>query len=64
MKTAGGRDTLTAEDTHFESHGARASCVVYAVRLYVTDESGHLSKKDLTAEPRHVRSVDHACSIL
>ena len=64
MKSNRGRDTLTAENTHFESHGTKASCVVYAVRLYVTDESGHLSKKDLTAEPRGVRPVEHPCVIL
>ena len=48
----------------FESGGLHNSCVVYALRLYVQDEAGALSKKDLNPDPKHVRLFHHHCCIL
>ena len=58
------RDHISAESSHFESHGLRNTCVVYALRVYIEDEEGVLSKKDLNPEPKGVKLFDHNCSIL
>ena len=58
------RDHVSAENTHFESGGLRNSCIVYALRLYIQDEAGSLSKKDLNPDPKSVKLFDHHCCIL
>jgi hypothetical protein len=59
-----GRESVSAENTHFQSHGGRLSCCLYALRLYVEDEAGSLSKKDLSPDPKTVKLVDNLCIIL
>ena len=58
------RDNISAENTHFESGGLRNTCIVYALRLYIQDEAGSLSKKDLNPDPKSVKLFDHHCCIL
>ena len=58
------RDHISAESSHFESHGLRNTCVVYALRLYIQDEAGSLSKKDLIPEPKGVKLFNPHCCIL
>ena len=58
------RDNISAENTHFESGGLRNTCIVYALRLYIQDEAGSLSKKDLNPDPKNVKLFDHHCCIL
>ena len=64
LLTSLSRDLVTAEETHFETHGTKTACVVYAIRLYVEDESGSLSKKDLNPEPKTVKLTEHHCVVL
>lgn len=64
LATSQTKDSVSAEDTHFESHGHRGACIVYAIRLYVDDECGALSKKDLNPEPKNVKLTDHHCILL
>ena len=64
LATSHAKESVSAEDTHFESHGHRGTCVVYAVRLYVDDDCGSLSKKDLNPEPKLVKLTDHHCTLL
>ena len=58
------RDSVTAESTHFESPGTKSPSVVYAIRIYIEDKSGNLSKKDLYPEPRMVKLSETHCTIL